>query len=444
MAGERLGLLTAPAAAAGFAGAAGLLASDWPWLALAAALAAVIVAVVAWTVGQGHFEALRRVGEMLSGLAADPLRVPPPAPPDGAGPAVEAVHRAGLRLQEARVAERQAHATAGVSGRLGQILASLPQGVLVLTESGLVSLANGAARRRFGDRALMPGTSVFDALVREDVGPAIAAARQAGRPVAATVGTLDGPRLAVQVTALGTADGAVLTFPVDGAWRAELDHALDLHDRPPPAPPVGPATALADLPLVALDTETTGLDPARDRIVSVGAVRLHGERVFRGTALDRLVRPGVAIPAAATAVHGIDEAMVADAPPFTAVLPALAEFVGGAVVMGHNVGFDLAVIEAECARAGIPWQRPPALCLFRLADALDPQRTDVDLDGLAARFGLALTGRHTALGDALLAAAVYRALLPRLEERGVADWGALERLAATSRRATRLQAGAGW
>lgn len=435
-------LIAAPAAAL-FAGAAGLLAEPAPMIALALAAAAAVACVAAWTEMQALYDGLRRLADLFGGLAADPGRVPPPAA-DGAPVALTPVRDAGLRLHAARAADRRGRMVAGVAGRMGQILASLPQGVMVLTDTGLVSLANGAARRRFGERTLLPGTSVFDALDREGVGRAMAAARTAGRPVTASIAALDGSRIAVEVTALAAGEGAVLTFAAGDAWDRALDHALDLHDRPPPAVAVSAATALAELPLVSLDTETTGLAPARDRIVSIAAVRLHGDRVFRGTALDRLVRPGVAIPPAATAVHGIDDVMVADAPPFAAVLPAAAEFVGDAVVLGHNVGFDLAIIAAECARAGIAWRRPPALCLFRLADALDPGRTDLDLDGLAARFGIPATGRHTALGDALLAAGIYQAMLPRLADLGVADWSGLERFAAQSRRAARLQAEAGW
>ncbi|BBK38998.1 hypothetical protein STAQ_40760 [Allostella sp. ATCC 35155] len=436
-------ILTAAPAAALLAGGAGLLADAAPVVALLLAAAAAIVCVAVWTELQALFGGLRRLADLFGGLAADPGRVPP-RPEAGEGAAVADVRAAGLRLHAARAADRRAHMAAGVAGRMGQILASLPQGVLVLTDSGLVSLANGAARRRFGERTLMPGTSVFDALDREDVGRAMAAARAGGRPVTASIATLDGAPVAVEVTALAAGEGVVLTFPAGESWDRALDHALDLHDRPPPAMTVSATTALAELPLVSLDTETTGLAPATDRIVSVAAVRLHGDRIFRGAALDRLVRPGVAIPPAATAVHGIDDAMVAAAPPFAAVLPELTEFIGAAVVLGHNVGFDLAVIDAECARAGASWPRPPSLCLFRLADALDPGRTDLDLDGLAARFGIPATGRHTALGDALLAAGIYQAMLPRLADLGIADWAALERFAARSRRATRMQAEAGW
>lgn len=67
------------------------------------------------------------------------------------------------------------------------------------------------------------------------------------------------------------------------------------------------ATPLMALDAVVLDTETTGLDPARARVVEIGAVRIHNGRVDEGATLRLLVRPDEPVPAAATAIHGIDE-----------------------------------------------------------------------------------------------------------------------------------------
>ncbi|BBK40482.1 hypothetical protein STVA_05020 [Allostella vacuolata] len=449
MARERLVLLLAPTAGALLAAAAGALADRAPVPALLAGGAAAAALAVSVLVARSHFDALSRLAGVLAGLAAGSgARAPPPVL-EGAGDEVAAGYRAGLTLHASREQVRAEAAAAGTPGRLAQVVGALPQPVLVLTESGLVSLANGTARRLFGDRALVPGSSAFDAFDRDSVGRAMGRAQAAGGPVEATIETVEGGRLAARVAPLGVRDGVVMAFAPPAAesgpgWEAWLDHALDLHDRPPDPPLVDDRTPLADLPLAAFDTETTGLSPTRDRIVSVGGVRLHGARLYRGATLDRLVRPPVAIPATATAIHGITDSMLVDAPPIAAVLPAVDAFARGCVLVGHNIGFDLAVIEAEARRAGHAWVRPPALCLFQLADALDPGRTDLGLDELAARLAVPVIGRHTALGDALVAAEIYLRLLPRLAEAGVADWGGLTRLAARSRRAASLQAEAGW
>src|SRR5436190_15459719 len=110
------------------------------------------------------------------------------------------------------------------------------------------------------------------------------------------------------------------------------------------------ATPLIALDAVVFDTETTGLHPGKARIVEIAAVRLVGGRINPQDSFHRLVRPDEPIPAAATAVHHIDAAKVAEAPAFAQVWPELVVFVGGAVLIGHTLGFDLAVLKRECER----------------------------------------------------------------------------------------------
>src|SRR5262245_14433681 len=123
------------------------------------------------------------------------------------------------------------------------------------------------------------------------------------------------------------------------------------------------ATPLIGLDAVVLDAETTGLDPASAHLVEVAAVRLAAGRIEEQSSFRRLVRPPVPIPAAVTAIHGIDDAAVAPAPAFAGVWPELAAFIGDAVVIGHSVGFDLAVLKRECERAALGWVRPRSLCV---------------------------------------------------------------------------------
>jgi DNA polymerase III subunit epsilon len=170
------------------------------------------------------------------------------------------------------------------------------------------------------------------------------------------------------------------------------------------------STPLDALPLTVVDCETTGLDVARDRVVSVAALRFHGPPHAPRVVLDSLVDPGTPIPAAATAVHGITDAMVAGAPAFRAAARRLAPLLRGAVLVGHAVGFDRAVLAAEARRAGLPWRDPPMLCTRELASALLPAGAGVELEALAARFNVVVAGRHTALGDAWAAAHVFAAL----------------------------------
>src|SRR6187455_231211 len=105
---------------------------------------------------------------------------------------------------------------------------------------------------------------------------------------------------------------------------------------------VTPATPLISLDAVSLDTETTGLDLRKARLLEVGAVRIASGRIeSAGTgSYHQLVNPQEIIPAFSTAVHGIDNEKVANAPYFAAMWPQIKAFIGDAVIIGHTIGFD--------------------------------------------------------------------------------------------------------
>lgn len=176
---------------------------------------------------------------------------------------------------------------------------------------------------------------------------------------------------------------------------------------------------LSALDAVAIDTETTGLDARTARLVQYGAVRLRGADVFTDQQFETLVNPGVPIPAATTAVHGIADSDVSDAPPFAAVAARIAEFQGSAALIGHSISFDLAVLKREHKLAGLAWKRPRALDVYHLARIAAPHLADYDLDGLCSSFGIDNDARHTAPGDARAAAKVFVALLPLLRQAGI-------------------------
>jgi DNA polymerase III epsilon subunit-like protein len=198
------------------------------------------------------------------------------------------------------------------------------------------------------------------------------------------------------------------------------------------------ATPLANLPLVALDIETTGLDPRVDRIVSLAALPLRGPHPDGGE-LDALVHPGVPIPPASTRVHGIDDAAVATAPGYAELHPRLTEQLHGRVALGHTIGFDLAVINAEARRHRLHLPAVASLCLAELAAAVLSESAAVDLDQLAARFDVPIEGRHSARGDAAAAAAIWARLLPHLQDRGIHSFGDARRAAAAVRQLLSLK-----
>ena len=203
-------------------------------------------------------------------------------------------------------------------------------------------------------------------------------------------------------------------------------------------------TALAALPAIAFDLETTGLDVANDRIVQVGAVWMRGPVILSAPRIHTPVNPGIPISAASTRIHGITDSEVADAPQAAELLETLASSFADRVVVGQNIRFDLAVLRHEAARAGVSWRDPPALDIAHLAGALDRGLVDLGLESLANRFGVTIEARHDALGDSLAAADIFAALIPRLREMDVRTLGEAEAFAARRADLVRREMEAGW
>lgn len=190
--------------------------------------------------------------------------------------------------------------------------------------------------------------------------------------------------------------------------------------------PATGATPLIAIAGIAVDTETTGLDAARARIVQIGAAGISGGRIEPERRLDVLVDPGESVPPAAARIHGITDERLAGQPDFAAAWARFRDFAGERILVGHSIGFDLAVMERECRAAGLPWAKPRALCTRLLATVANPDLADHSLETVAAWLGVEIAGRHTALGDAVAAGEVFVALLPQLRKRDVRTLGEAE------------------
>ncbi len=184
---------------------------------------------------------------------------------------------------------------------------------------------------------------------------------------------------------------------------------------------------------VALDLETTGLDPEQDAILEVGAVRFrtsYENGTVQARVLDTwtsLVNPGRPIPIQIQQLTGITHDEVIRAPRFSQVLNPLRRFVDQQPLIGHNVSFDLSFLHSH----DLPLSNP-SVDTFEMASVLMPHVARYSLTKLGEAFGLTNLGTHRALDDALATVDLFVALLQHASELPTAILQEINRLASSS------------
>lgn len=182
-------------------------------------------------------------------------------------------------------------------------------------------------------------------------------------------------------------------------------------------------TPLAQLSYTVFDTETTGLQPvAGDEIISIGAVRVVNGRLLQQEIFDCLIRPRCPLSAESVTIHGITEAMLAGQPRAEQVLPQFERFVEDTVLVAHNAAFDLRFLQMQEEQSGVRL-RQPVLDTLLLSQVIHPNQAEHTLEAIAGRLGVAIVGRHTALGDAMVTAEVFLRMLPLLAGMGIRTLG---------------------
>ncbi len=185
---------------------------------------------------------------------------------------------------------------------------------------------------------------------------------------------------------------------------------------------VAPETPLAEVPLVAMDFETTGLDPNQHSIVSIGLVPLSLVRIYSRDARHWVVRPLLPLHQQSVTIHGITHTEIDQAPDLTEIIGDLLSALAGKVVIVHHRG-----IERPFLDVAMQWRlgegiRFPVIDTMAIEAQVNPQRRpnwlrrlqgqrplSIRLPDSRTRYGLPHYAPHHALSDALASAELFQA-----------------------------------
>lgn len=158
--------------------------------------------------------------------------------------------------------------------------------------------------------------------------------------------------------------------------------------------------------MIAIDVETTGISPEKERIIEIGAFRVETGDVFRS-----FVQPGRPLPEKIIELTGITDEMLLDAPQEKEAIQALLDFLAGdTVLLGHNISFDHGFLVQAIRRCGLEEPQFYGIDTLKLARVLCPELPDKKLGTVVAHFGLTNERAHRAFEDAKVTAEVYSCL----------------------------------
>jgi DNA polymerase-3 subunit epsilon len=172
---------------------------------------------------------------------------------------------------------------------------------------------------------------------------------------------------------------------------------------------------------VVLDNESTGIDPRKDRLVSIGAIAVHGGEIVLNDVFEATIK--IEFNTSAVMVHGITREQSMRGMEEAEAVRGFLEYLGDDTLVGHHVMFDYLLIENAARRHFQRLLNNRALDTMRLALALesagafsDAPIKSFDFDSLCARFHVVTHDRHTASGDAFLTARIFLKLLRLLQK----------------------------
>ncbi len=197
-------------------------------------------------------------------------------------------------------------------------------------------------------------------------------------------------------------------------------------------------TLITESTYVVIDTELTGLNLRKDEIISIGAVKMFGQRIDLGDTFHRLIKPSTAFNPESVIVHGITPSDVREAESIDTILSEFIDFCDDNILLGHCILIDINFINREMKRVLGIELRNAAIDTFHVYEWLRHRQSedrcfasppkDASLNEIAHCFGISVRRAHDALMDAFITAQLFQRFIPLLGRFGVVSVGDLCRL----------------
>ena len=167
--------------------------------------------------------------------------------------------------------------------------------------------------------------------------------------------------------------------------------------------------------IIAIDVETTGISPEKERIIEIGAFRPETGEVFR-----TLINPGRPLPKRITELTGITDEMLVGAPEEAEAIRAWLDFMeGDTILLGHNISFDHSFLVQAIRRCGYEEPQFSGIDTLKLSRVLCPELPNKKLETMVNHFGLTNERAHRAFEDARVTVELYQCLKAMNKERSL-------------------------
>lgn len=164
---------------------------------------------------------------------------------------------------------------------------------------------------------------------------------------------------------------------------------------------------------IVFDTETTGLNPKDCRVIEIGAMKYHDHRLV--STFSEYINPECDIPAFITNINGIDNDLVAQCDPIDPVLQRFLQWIEDYPLVGHNIRFDLSMLNAEAKRCGLKPIMNKAIDTVTLSRICFQNLPNHKLETIKNYLGMTVTS-HRALEDVKVTAAIYQIYYQRFAQ----------------------------